>query len=98
MSRTLQEESVLISADVLEILESCRMRMHARDYRDAAAHVIEAMSGLDLADLVVVARGRRAVLADAAASVLFDVGCDDLIDESVVMPARREMEALIERL
>lgn len=98
MISALQDESVRVSVDVLRILETKRMRMHARDYRDAAAHVLHAVSTLGLDDLIAVARSGRAVFADAAASVLFDIGCDDLIDEAVVMRARREMEALLQRL
>lgn len=77
-----QNESLRISTEVLFILETKRMAMHADDYQYAALHLIARLRQLAVADLLRIARSHHAVLFEAAESVLVERGADNLIDDS----------------
>lgn len=77
-----RDDSVRISTEVLFILETKRMAMHADDYHDAAVYLMARLRQLAIADLTCIARSRRAVLSEAAESVLVERGADDLIDDA----------------
>lgn len=92
----LSDESLRICVDVLRILEAGVMRMHARDYRDAAAQLHEAFACLGVDELLAIARSARPVLAEA---VLYAYGCEDRVDTSAARRlARLETQQLLERL
>lgn len=60
----------------MRILENLQMRMQAEEYRTAATHVFASLRAVDVEELLSVARSARAVLADAATSVLWERGLD----------------------
>lgn len=96
---SLQEESVLVAVEVMAILETKRMRMHAADYRGAARHVAECVQELEFDDLLALARSGRAVLADAAIDALFELEADDLVlDGPAHATAKRQATELLHRL
>ncbi|HWH73749.1 MAG TPA: hypothetical protein VNV16_05760 [Methylibium sp.] len=95
----LSDESLRICVDVLRILEAGVMRMHARDYRDAATQLHEAFACLGVDELLAIARSARPVLAEAAEAVLYAYGCEDQVDTSAERRlARLETQRLLGRL
>ena len=88
-----------LSVEIMRILEDKRMRMHAADYRGAAAHLMESLRVMRIPRLLKLARSRRPVLADAAEAVLVELRCDHLVDENELRAdAARVTAELIARL
>jgi hypothetical protein len=95
----LKDESLRLSVEIMRILENKHVRMHAADYRGAAAHLMETLRVMGIVRLLHLARSRHAVLSDAAEAVLFELRCDHLVDESELRTdAARLTAELIARL
>lgn len=95
----LKDESLRISVEVMTILENRYMRMHAADYRAAAAHLMETLRNAGVDELVTLARSRRSVLCDAAEAALIDLGADELIGDGPARTgAKRATAELLGRL
>jgi len=96
---SVEDDSLRLSIEIMCILENKRMRMHAADYRGAAAHLMESLRVMGIPRLLHLARSRRPVLAEAAEAVLVELRCDHLVDENELRAdAARVTAELIERL
>ncbi|WP_428419810.1 hypothetical protein [Methylibium sp.] len=70
----LQDETLRTSLCLMRVLETKQMGMHASEYRTAATELTRALRGLDIDDLMLVARGMMPVLCELAENVLFERG------------------------
>ena len=84
---------------ILRALENKQIAMDATEYLTSSGRVSEALRGMGIVELLVIARSMMPVLSQLAENVLIERGADHLIGDLPARTlARAAAEALVRRL